>query len=330
MVSLTGASDLHYSVQQIKSDILYSLLAYLAAFSVVRNWQSFRLVQLTGIVTLFGLSAVAISSYSIHGDWLIGYQNSRGFFTTSIVSLVPLCLSVYLPGELRGTTAERVFAGVAFAVAAIACYLAGSRVTWPILLLTPLVYWMHASERNWPRNWPRRALVILAVCACTIFLLSLAAQRAGKEVSFIDDRVSIYQTAIKEIGRNLLTGTGFGRESNRNAYGVALEKDRSIRHSHSLLLSYPEQMGILGALTVIVMFWSLLRAFLKDFRRSALHEKMLGLIGINLTMAVFLKSTTDMFFTGHNLVLFWAQCGVMLGLAAHLRCPRETARQLRS
>lgn len=315
LTSLIGAIDPYYSVQQIRGDILYSLLGFCAAFFIVRNIGTFRVIRLASILSAFGLSVVAIGSYAVHGEWLIGYQNSLGFFTTSIVTVMPLCLSVFLQGGLRELRAGRILAGVAFATAFVGCYLAGSRATWPILLLTPFVFWLQAGNR--PRF--NKIFWVSAFVLSAAALASISAHRNGREISSISDRIPIYQTAIKEIAANYLTGTGFGRESNRNAYRMAIEKDKSIRHAHSLLLSYPEQMGILGLVTLIVMFGGLIKIFTGNYRSSKPHENAIGLVGLLLTVSVFLKSTTDMFFTGHNLVLFWIHCGVLLGVVEHLR-----------
>ena len=89
--------------------------------------------------------------------------------------------------------------------------------------------------------------------------------------------------------------------------------DQSILHAHNIVLSYAEQMGLPGLLVVFAIFGGLALRFFRRISDLDPYRASLATLGLALVAGVFVKNNLDIFFTRHNLLLFFLCCGLLLG-----------------
>lgn len=305
LLSLPTAIDPAYSLSDIKFDIGFSFLVFFGSFAAGVQPGGFELLRRAATVSLALISAMAIASWLIHGEWVIGYHNALGEFATYVVTILPLVLLGFAGGGHK----ERVFTGAAIALALAASLANMSRALWVVLVAMALLYglWM-----------ARRKGLLAGAVLFSIGALAVAQHLASaRGVSLFDLvlRRAIFEHALTSIQAHPWLGTGFGREANRAWYGILAERlPHNLQHPHNIFLSYADQMGLPGLAALGAIFTGPWLLFAR--MRNNVKLRALGIAGGVLLVAVLLKSLTDMFFYGQNLLIFWAAVGALCGRAA--------------
>lgn len=321
LISLPMAINPLYSLGEFKGDVLYSTVLFSAFFVLGADTAVLLLFRRICLASLLTISLIAAVSFAQFGEWRVGLHNALGEYGTFVVTTLPLAITVFFPGQLRGGRGEQLFASITFAAVAYGAFLSRSRGLLMVIAVISVAVLLYAARHH--RQQRRMLLTGAAVLfAGALIAAMVASHQRGTELAALHDRDRIYSVALDEIARHPLTGVGFGREANREAYKQAFP-GMLLRHAHNLFLSYAEQMGIGGLIALFALFGSLFLQFGRLLRESDATASLLGVIGLTLCLAVLLKNMSDMFFSGHNLLLFWAHCGLLLGLGQRIapRCP---------
>ncbi len=333
MVSLPFALDPVHSLEALKGDFLYSLIAYGTLFFVTADARAMIFFRRALGASLLVLSVVAITTCLYYGQWVIGYQNALGEYATTVITLLPLLATAFFPrrvaGALTAGKKEQIFLALTFLAAGIATYFTLSRGVWPVIALIVTTFLVFAAiQRTIPR-WTL-ALGALAIFFGTLALAEHAAEERNTELTNLHRREMIYALAWEEIKKRPLTGIGYGRDANRAVYRAAFP-DEPLLHAHNVVLSWGEQMGALGIVAILTIFSALTWHFARlPWRRNTTginaaaprtNTAPAGLVcvaGLTVTGAIFLKNMSDMFFVNETLVLFFGVCGIFMGYGMRL------------
>ncbi len=324
LVSLVRAHDRAYSLGEIKVEIVYAMMAYLAFFAFTRDAERLRAQMIALSYGAAVLSAWAISGYLVRGYW----DESRGYggvgnFAAYAVSVVPAL--VLLAGEPRRSI--RIAVTVAGVLLAVAGVLSAQRILAPVLAAQIVV---GLALAQWTRllRLPARTLVLAAVAVAviggTVLLVNqsmrfqqkqMPVAMAGKMVD-ADTRWRNWPKVTDRIMEHPWAGAGFGRQVMMHAYPDLIPSENTwFWHAHNFVLNYGLSMGIPGMVAILLLFLALLWEYLKLLRHEDPQARLIGVAGILLLVGVFLRNMVNDFFVRDGSILFWALNGAFLGVA---------------
>jgi O-antigen ligase len=308
-ISLFATRDLEASLRAIDNDILRSCVVFLVFYTLARHAASWA-VWTAATAAGFGvLSLLAIAAFVGHGEWTPNYVPLLGDYTTCAVTVLPLLAGyLILPGRNR-RIAWLVYSAVP--VVLVAGYLTFSRAFWLVLMCGGLLgAILYARQRG---GLGRRLLMPLALlCVAAVGLAAAAAMERDRSPGDISDREAIYSAAVRKIMQNPPTGSGYGYETDKAWYAAALPQ-WSVFHAHNIVLSYIEQMGVVGLAALLAIFGAPAMAFVRSLHAPSIEARTAAICGLTLLLCVFVKNNLDYFFIQQNLWLFFAHLGMYLG-----------------
>ena len=318
------------SLSVVKRDILTPMLAFMVFYALTRTRTD--MMRWLCVLTV-GLAALTIMIVRDPFDPLATLQESDyltvGLLTTWIVTLAPL-LAVLLFASRPWRRRAIVMLFVALPCLLISAWLSGNRTVW-VCFAGMVVVAMIFSTRGRPaaRVQQRSFLIVLALLAVLVSLLFAAMQfRAQTQapngmgpLDFImqDNRASIVRAAVEMIGERPLLGRGYDKPDIGGAFAARLDTPwlrNYVHHAHNVVLNHALQMGLAGAVVILVLFAALAQAFMTRVPLGGL-ARLAGLCGVALVAGVFLRNMTDDFFSRHTVQFFGAALGMLLGLATH-------------
>lgn len=324
LLSLIWAFDPVYSLGEIKAEIVYSMMVYLAFFVFTRDVPRLRAQLLALAWGAAFLSAWAIGGYiAWGGHWSEGEAwGGVGNFAAYAVSVLPAL--VVLAGEPR--RAIRLLVAVAAVVLAIASVLSGQRILVPVLAVQ-IVSALALAQWTGLLRLPARTLVLAAVASAviggTVLLVNQSMRfeqkktpvaMAGRIVD-ADTRWRNWPKVAARIMEHPWAGAGFGRQVMMHAYPDLVPPENTyFWHAHNTVLNYGLSMGLPGIAVILFLFLSLFREFWKLARDGDPAVKLLGIAGIVLVVGVFLRNQVNDFFVRDGALLFWALSGALLGV----------------
>jgi O-antigen ligase len=334
LLSLAWARNPAYSLGEIRSEIVYGIVYFLAFFALTRerrHWNIFRGALLAG---LFTLAAIAVWIYArfrtLDADSYLGGVLS---ISSYLVTLFPMVLVGAF--EFRE---NRRFAGWALA-AALAVLLVGYLTFNRMFILAIDVCIVAVAAGLARRHILRRpglvaAAVAVLLVASVAFFYSVAEQRAqtywaGKTVHATmqdDPRWQAWTFSIGLIREHPFTGTGFGLFAGQELYNARFHSgmEGANTHAHNPFLNYAVQMGLEGLAVLCLLLYCVFREFWKLWRSDHAQAGLVGATGLAMTLAVVIKAQPDDLWGRHNGYLFWALTGMMLGYAHRLlRAPGQ-------
>jgi len=128
-----------------------------------------------------------------------------------------------------------------------------------------------------------------------------------------DLRPAIWGRTLENISKKPFTGVGFGREIYKSEYMPLSRSGEGLTHAHNIFLSYADQMGIQGSLTLAILFAAFILKFVRFSRFNDASAKAVGISGAALIVGTVAKGMTDMHFAREVTLFFWAIIGVLLG-----------------
>ena len=290
---------LQLALQEVGKGTLLFYCAYLLALgpgsAVFAYWGSALALAL--------VSGAALVSWGIHGNWVAkGLVPALGDYATSALTLLPLlALPFFKSWRVLLGRWSRPFAMIALVLALAGGVLTMSRSVWLVLaiMLAVLLGLWHGRQL---RNWRRGLLWSLVSGGLLLFVALLVARWRGMDLLFFE-----------HILESPWTGFGYGHESAK-AWYLEHMVEPGVFHAHNLLLSYAEQMGVLGLVALFAIFGGLIHRFFKGMDRGGARGLAPAALGVALVVGIFVKNNLDIFFVRHNLLLFFVCAGMLLGL----------------
>jgi O-antigen ligase len=326
LLSLAWAVDPAYSLSEIKNEIGYTMMAFLAFFVFTRSVSALRAELAALAAGAAVLCAWAIAAYLLTGGWddAAGH-GGVGNFAAYAVSVLP-ALAVLA----AGSRASRVAAGAVFVLLAAASVLSAQRILWPVLAVQILIaLWL--AKRNRLLQLPARTLALLAVAVAAFAGSSVlltqsmryqSARPPAAEMVDSDARWMSWPRVAGSILEHPWTGAGFGRRAMTKAYHDLVPADHPLFwHAHNTVLNYGLGMGLPGMAVLLLLFACLAREYWRFLRHPDPTVKALGVAGAMLLVGVLLRNQVNDFFVRDMALLFWALNGAFLGLGLRLAAP---------
>lgn len=323
LASLATAVDVAYSAGEIKNEIGYTMMAFLAFFAVTQ--ERFDLQRWSVIVVA---SAVTISVWASLAFLKVGHWDDRGTYggigtyASLAVAAVPMLLVCWSRASARG----RVGVAAALAAIAIASLLSQQRILWVVFgAQFAVAMWLLGSTGRDGRGRVK-AIVIIAgalVLAGGALYVSHKAKfsqsRAELQVIENDYRLMHWKRVFERIQAHPLAGAGFGRDAMKKAYPDLVpvgEPQSLLWHPHNVFLNYGIAMGWPGMLALAILFMALLREYWRHLRGEDPDRRVVAVAGMLLVIGVVGRNLTNDFFVRDGALMFWALNGAMLGYLA--------------
>lgn len=328
LASLPGAADARFSFEEIKKELGYGLIVFLAFYSLSRTRRdvtAWMLALLAGLLVL-GIYAFyqAMLTGTLRFDGLHGGSISYSVFVATVFPLL-LAALVY-PGVPRNW---RIVVLALIFLALFTTHFTGNRNFWVAITASALIASGLYLQLRPGASIARYVVagVALLLVASALAFTATAKQRIKSQAGVAetlsvtaekDPRNKIWAYSIQRIRQSPWAGTGFGRMAQAREFSAYFDKSRYYVHPHNMFLDYGVQMGIPGILAFAFLFACVLREFLRLYKSPDMRIALIGIAGISIVAAVVLKSTTDSQFVRHHALMFWALVGMGLGYGARL------------
>lgn len=326
LLSLVTAIDQSYSIGEIKTEIGYGVIAFFAFFVLTRRWRDY--VTLTAVLFVgFGILAIAAvyDNLARGGGWQAeSLYGGVGDFSTYLVTLLPMLLLLAYHQYRNRAKLTMLFSALAAVLFLLAALMSMNLMFW-ICFVIQLLALLLLGVRGRGRLKLAIGLTAAGIALSGLFAVGVQKGRItsftpqGVGAMFVDDpRIRHWSNVSHIIRRQPFHGDGFGRAALGKAHPEVLINNGALWHSHNLFLDATIQMGVQGALALLLLFgclaWRFNRLRLEPNRE--LHA--IGVAGLVLLIGILSKSMTDNFFYRHLSLLFWAESGMLLGLARGL------------
>jgi O-antigen ligase len=328
MVSLASvlyALDPSYSLGEIKNEVGYTMMAFVAFHALTRDGADLERLLLSlaagAAVICLWILALRLSS----GLWNEGAAHGgRGSFATYCVTLLP---ALMLLGFWFDARWQRIAAVVLGALVLLTGVYSQQRAIWPVIAAQGLIVFWMLSRGGVIRASARRALVAVAAIVLVTGTALFATQVQRLEIFGPtavavsgDSRVEQLGAIAARIIDKPLSGAGFGRQAMKQAHRDLIPSNNPLLwHAHNVLLNYGLAMGLPGIAALLLVYGCLLREYWRLARHSDRRLQLLGAAGVALVAGVLLRNQANDFFMRDMAILFWALNGALLGLGARLR-----------
>ena len=320
--------DPRTSLASWRGDVLTPLLAAIVCYSLAHGKPAlgaWLLALLAGLLVLTGM--VMLDPFQP----VIGAYEPRylgvGWLSTWVVmlaALLPLAWLLPWPRPRRVPLAA-IVALLTLAALLIAAWFSANRIVWLCFGSMLLVYTVLNFRHMGGSTARRLGLVALGVVAALAMFFATSGMRAaqfpdakldGVSILQKDDRQLIWAAAINAIRERPFAGYGYALEAANDAVASRLADvgmQRVFRHAHNVVLNHAVQMGVPGALMIVLLFIGLAHAFWSRRRHSAMATALAS-CGLMLVVGFVLRNMTDDFFHRHAALLFGALVGMLLAL----------------
>jgi O-antigen ligase len=319
LLSLVGAVDPEYSLGEIKNEIVYALVAFVAFFAVTREEGDLKRLLGSLLAGAFVLCVWALETRVRLGVWP---ERGAGFGGTAafpgyVAIVVPMLLlfGAYTPGKWR-----RLAAAALFLIVCVTGLLSLQRILVWILAgqaAVALILLRRASLIRLSRATLAASLagIVVAGAATSVVLQQERVKLGNVSAVFSDTRLAQWPAILERIGQNPLVGGGFGRETMKKSHPDLLPEGNQspLWHAHNVFLNYGLEMGLPGMVALAWVFLSLLREYWRSYNAPDDKLRWLGVAGIMLVAGVVLRNFVSDMFVRDAAILFWATNGALLG-----------------
>lgn len=329
IASLHFAVDPGYSLGEVRSEVGYALMAFVAFFAWTRDEQRLRLLCLA-----VSAGFAALSSSALCGAYLRDADTSDvGAVSNYLVTVGPVvALTVGFLGRRHSSKWWALGSGLFLAVA----LLCAQRALWPSIGLQAALVcvwlWQVQAVSIGPLRLALALAMLLALVGGGIYV-SDRYRTAGNPDSPLaignDLRPRVWQKVGEEILAHPLTGAGFGQSVMSKVYPAVLPPGDTVfwqphdglaesnvfRHPHNLVLAYGISAGVPGMVAVLALFGALAWRSWQVALRGEPLARLSGLAGTAMVTGVFARNMTNDLFVGGGALLFWALAGMLFGYA---------------
>lgn len=332
LLSLTWSADPRFSLNEIKTEIGYGLLAFLSFYILTDSNKTFRLWLTAIMLGLLATILFALKDFWQLGSWQ-GYewdwQHGYVSYSTYLVTMAPFLFYLLLnpsPNRLN-----RYLAWLTPPLFLFIAFINANRMFWLSFAVVTAIFFGLAWLKTRHSLLGKRIVIIglASLIIAGIAFASVAKQKitapkstqaAVSETFQRSDRYPIWQFWSKHIAEHPWTGIGFGRDLPHYVYPKPKEIEVLwFAHAHNLFLNYILQLGVLGLAVLLFLLGSIVQRFWIFYRSASNELSMIGICGIAVTTAMVTKNMTDDLFWRTDALLFWALVGLLLGYGARLK-----------
>jgi O-antigen ligase len=331
--SLFYAIDKIYSFNEIKNEIIYSLIIIWIISSWIKKEEDFKwLVKILIIGNIFLVSAslIDVIIQLIKSNELpmqtAPFKIGVGKFSSYIILIVPF-IFVQAIFYLKNNLNKAFLLFFLLILNFFALYLTANRMAW-FALFAQLILIIYLLNRYKVFHSTKKSIFfifIVLLILIIVFNFITMHNRANNFISehnnfnyervinkiqnslFDDPRIKIWKVAINNIKENPLGGGGFGRE----AFKLLNPEFTKIQpfgwHAHNMFLNKGVQMGIPGIVGFIILFIMVIKEIYHTCNKIKDNKELIiyPVAGIVMIAGVIIKNLTDDFFVRDHAWLFW-------------------------
>ncbi len=317
------SADPRVSLDSWRGNVLTPMLAALVCYSLARSVHEVGVwlaALLCGLLILAGM--VVLDPFQpvtgLHEPRYV----SVGWLSTWVVmlaALLPLAWLLRVPRALALRSAGAIAAGALLTAA----WFSGNRIVWLCFGVMFLLYMAMNFRQLGGKTISHVALMVIGVLVAAVMFYASSAMRASQfptanvdAVSILqqDDRQTIWKAALSAIAERPITGHGYALAASHDALVRQFNEpgfQRMFRQAHNVVLNYAIQMGIPGAVALLLLFAGLVHAFWVR-RTSSAFARGVATCGLMLLAGFFLRNMADDFFHRHGALLLGALIGMLL------------------
>jgi len=322
IASLVHAVDPSYSLGEIKNEIGYSLMAFVAFFSWTRDEKRLRFLCLAVLAGFLVISVSALlGGYIRRGEWPPHvYYGGVGTVSQYLVAIGPvLAFTVALLGR-QHSSRWLVLLGPPFLAVAL---LTAQRALWPAIgaqaALVGVWLWQTRAVAFGPFRVALTGLILCTLIAGGVYVSHQFRTDGDPESPAAigkDLRLRVWKDVSEEILAHPLSGAGFGRRALNKAYPDLVPAENKVFwHAHNLVLNYGISAGVPGMAAVLILFGALGWRFWQLALRGERLARLAGLAGAAMVAGVLTRNMANDFFVRDGALLFWALAGMLFGYA---------------
>ena len=318
------SSDVVTSLESWRGDVLTPVLAGLVCYNLCTSSRQLKVILLSlllGMLILAGMVMVdpfqpIIRTHEpryVNVGWLSSWA-------VLLASVLPLVWLVKWPKP----KIAHLFGVVALLALVLAVWFSANRIAWLCfgLMFAMYVAFNGPSSRSFT---VRLALIAIGALVAGVLFYLASTERAnafpdagvnGITIIQHDDRLTIWREALNTIKDRPFVGHGYALERGKTALAERFTEPgfRAVfRQAHNVVLNYAIQIGIPGAISLLLLFAGLAHAFWQRRDVSA-GAAAIATCGLMLVAGFFLRNMTDDFFSRHAVLLFGALVGLLLAV----------------
>jgi O-antigen ligase len=322
IASLVFAVDPAYSRGEIKNEVGYALMAFVAFLAWTRDEKRLRLACLAVLAGFAVISGSALVGGDLRrGQWPAdAYYGGVGGVSNYLVTVGPvLVVTVVLFGR-QHSSKWLALLGLPFLAVTL---LSAQRTLWPAIGLQAALVcvwlWQVRAVAVSPARLALTGMILLALIGGGIYVSDRYRTGGNPESPFKmgkDLRPRVWKKVGGEILAHPLTGAGFGRDVTSKAYPALLPGEiKEFSHTHNLVLNYGISAGMPGMVAVLALFAALAWRFWQLALRGERLARLTGLAGAAMVAGVLTRNMTNDFFVRDGALLFWVLAGMLFGYA---------------
>jgi len=313
LASIAWTVDRPLTVSELRGEFFYGFVMIMVVHVAATRGTPERLL----------VAAAAFSCLLVGGTTLAWEITQLGAYfapgagntTSTVLLLFPVAFVLALSQE-SGTRARR--AGIAMCVALLAAGLVTFNRTLGPALAVELVLIVALLDG---RRLARRVAAVLAVAiafavlqAGVAHVVRFTGDGVNAQVTGDDPRRALWGHVAVHIAEAPLTGHGYGRE-------ILGEKLRApsgnayLTHAHNVFLDAALQVGIPGAVLLLVLFASIAAAGLRYARSGDAVARACGTALVAVVAGTITRNLSDDLWVRNNALLFWLVAGALAGIA---------------
>jgi O-antigen ligase len=330
-LSISWSLDPARSAKEFQNEIVYCALALWFCFVSAQAADAER-----SIVPVFACGAVSVCSMSLYylfagGDYSVGWHGGAGAHSSALLTVMPCALAAtWYAARSSWPAALKALPPVLVVLCFLSAYATLNRTVWIGFALQFLLIGGWALQRSGRvtvgrfslRRRSAAAIAGIAVIAATAILVQKtqtvrAVLDHNAEVQN-DPRPALWASILDAIKDRPLTGYGFGRGMLRQTFQGDFH-NRSLWHSHNLVLDILLQLGIPGLLLFVALLAVTVREGWNALRDPEDAAAVSGIALIAVVAGMLVRNMTDVLLVRQNALLFWGVVGVLLAWAGKHR-----------
>ena len=314
-LSWAWSSEPDRTAKEWRNEIGYVAAAFWVCFIAAQAPRSARI-----ILPVFGAAAVLVCAVALyHFPNGNGWHGGAGNLSSTLLTLMPCAMMAAWHARRSGWNRSVQWACFLLAILlAVSAYTTLNRTVWLGFALQFLVMGalLLRRARIVPNNRTTMigaAAALAIVAGATVMTLGVQAERevAGARSLSEDPRFALWLEIFERIEARPLTGYGFGRGALRESLRTELD-DRTLWHSHNLLLDVAIQLGLAGLALLLFLLAATVREGWRLARDRSDAAAACGIALIAVLAGMLMRNMTDVLWVRQNALLYWGVAGVLL------------------
>lgn len=317
LVSLLTATDLRYSLNEIRKEMLtYFLVFYLVVNNIGEE------EKIKGLIKALALGVFTMSFYGI-----MEFLHRRDITLTDVIKInsltvdlgvyivltVPVIFAIYKFSE---KIKEKFFLSIIILLSLGALYISHNRAAW-IAFLTQAVLFT-AIKKRW-KTLLGMVIIIMILAAFSPFknvlthevtVISPSGDIAKRET--FQSRLVIWKEGVEKIKEHPITGIGYGRNSFKIAFpdNPVMKGDKGLWHTHNIFMETALEIGIPGLIIFLWLLYSLVKSLIEGIKGNTDFGRTLSTFLIIALVGFMIRNQFDVIYVDDTAKMFWLLMGM--------------------